>query len=480
MAYLQPVDDFGEYQVEPHNIDAEQALIGAIMITNEAYQIVSTFLNADHFFEPLHMRIYEACAHLIAQGVVADPITLKSYMDGEPKIQGPDIDYTVAGYLAHLSANACTTISATGYGQTIHDLAVRRRLSIIGEEIARNAYNSPIDYSVTEQISQAENELYELSSPLTDRRQAAHISTAVAEALDVASRAYQRDGSLAGLSTGLADLDSKLGGLAASDLIIIAGRPSMAKTSLATNIAYSNVLRQVPVGFFSLEMSSVQLANRIISQIAKISSEKIRRGEITEEQFRELSNAGDALQCLPLTIDETGGLSIGELAARARRMQKRQGIELLVIDYLQLMVGSKTSSSRVHEITEITMGLKALAKELNIPIIAISQLSRQVEARANKRPQLADLRDSGSIEQDADVVLFLYREEYYLQREKPLVDDIAKYSEWQGKMDKYHALAEIIIGKQRHGPTGMIQARFNAELTHFSTLSYRDHPGGLL
>jgi len=475
------------YRTAPHNIEAEQALIGAILVNNEAYYRVSDFLEPRHFFEPTHQRIFELATTLIRAGKVASPVTLKTFLPPDADIAG----LTLSQYLARLAAEATTVINAQDYGRTISDLSLRRSLIVIGEDMVNVAFDAPVDFSPRNQIEDAERRLYELAEIGRYDGGFQRFATALTTAVDMAARAYQRDGRLSGIATGLEDLDRQMGGLQPSDLIILAGRPGMGKTALATNLAY-NVARAWRsetrpdgreetinggiVGFFSLEMSAEQLATRIISEQTEIASYRIRRGEIDPSDFDRIAAVAREMQMLPLYIDETGGLSIAQLAARARRLKRQRGLDMLVIDYLQLLQGSnrRASEGRVQEVTEITTGLKALAKDLNVPILALSQLSRQVENRDDKRPQLADLRESGSIEQDADVVMFVFREEYYLKNKEPRAGT-EEHFKWQSEMDAVHGKAEVIIGKQRHGPTGTIQLQFKADVTRFSNLAREDH-----
>jgi replicative DNA helicase len=396
---------------------------------------------------------------------------------------------TVPQYLGRLAANSTTIINAAEYGRTIYDLATRRALIVIGEDMVNAAYDSAVDQPPKTQIEEAEGRLYSLAEQNKYGQGFASFKSALATAIDVANSAFQRSGHLSGAATGLADLDNKLGGLQRSDLIILAGRPSMGKTALATNIAYNIAKNYRPepqadgstltsdggiVGFFSLEMSAEQLATRILSEQAEISSEKIRRGMIDETEFRKLADIANEMSRIPLFIDQTGGLTVAQLAARARKLKRQHGLDMLVIDYLQLLSGSKMrSDNRVQEITEITTGLKALAKELNVPVLALSQLSRQVENRDDKRPQLSDLRESGSIEQDADVVMFVFREEYYIERTKP-AEGTPEFADWMTKMAQASGKAEVIIGKQRHGPVGTVELSFEGQFTRFGNLA-RDY-----
>ncbi len=474
------------YRQAPHNLEAEQALLGAILINNEALDRVSGFLSPDHFFDPLHGRIYETLATLIHAGKTATPITVKTFFENAEPI---DANMTVPQYLGRLAANATTIINAAEYGRTVYDLATRRALIIIGEDMVNTAYESAVDHAPKAQIEEAESRLYSLAEQNKYGQGFETFRSALTNAIEMANSAFQRSGHLSGAATGLTDLDNKLGGLQRSDLIILAGRPSMGKTALATNIAY-NVAKAYRgarradgsmettdggiVGFFSLEMSSEQLATRILSEQAEIGSEKIRRGMIEEAEFRKLSEVAAEMSRIPLFIDQTGGLTVAQLAARARKLKRQHGLDMLVVDYLQLLSGSKSrSDNRVQEITEITTGLKALAKELNVPVIALSQLSRQVENREDKRPQLSDLRESGSIEQDADVVMFVFREEYYIERTKP-AEGTPEFADWMTKMSQASGKAEVIIGKQRHGPVGTVELSFEGQFTRFGNLA-RDY-----
>ncbi len=478
-----------QFRQVPHNIEAEQALLGAILVNNEALDRVSDFLAPEHFYDPLHAEIFETATKLIQAGKQATPVTLKTYFENAEPI-APNL--TVPQYLGRLAANVTTIINAHDYGQTIYDLAIRRNLIVIGEDLVNTAYDSPVDHPPEEQIQDVESRLYALAEKGKYGQGFLSFGTALMHAIDMANSAYERDGHLSGLSTGLNDLDSKLGGLQSSDLIILAGRPSMGKTALATNIAYNiaksyraatepngeeKALDGAIVGFFSLEMSAEQLATRILSEQAEIASERIRRGMINQDEFSKLVHVSQEMSRIPLYIDQTGGITVAQLAARARKLKRQRGLGLLVVDYLQLLAGSARTAGagRVQEITEITTGLKALAKELAVPILALSQLSRAVEQREDKRPQLSDLRESGSIEQDADVVMFVFREEYYVERRKPSDTDVEATLKWQQEMTAVHGRAEVIIGKQRHGPTGTVNLSFESQFTRFGNLARDDY-----
>ena len=465
----------------PHNIEAEQQLLGAILTNNDVYDRVSSLIRAEHFHEPLHQRIYEVAAARIQKNALASPVTLKAYFEDDMALRavgGP-------AYLARLAGSAISAWAARDYAQMIHDLAVRRELIALGRDIAARAGKVEVASDPAEQIVEAEQRLYKLGEQGVSERGFQSFLRAVTQAVEVAEAAFHRDGGLAGISTGLTDLDKKLGGLHPSDLLIIAGRPSMGKTSLATNIAFNiarahrrglrpdgteGTVNGGVVGFFSLEMSSEQLAARILSEAAEVPSEQIRRGDMTEEEFRRFLEAAKALESCPLYIDDTPALPIAQVAARARRLKRTHGLDVLFVDYLQLLRGA-SKENRVQEVSEITQGLKAIAKELNIPVVALSQLSRQVESRDDKRPQLSDLRESGSIEQDADVVMFVFREEYYREREKPGDHDLEAMAKWQQVMEQVHGKAEVIIGKQRHGPIGAVPLAFESRFTRFGNLA---------
>jgi replicative DNA helicase len=469
----------------PQNVEAEQALLGAILVNNEAFYRVSDFLEPAHFHEPVHREIYEVTSQLIRVNKLATPVTIKTFLPADLAIG----DITLPQYLARLAAEATTIINAEDYGRTIYDLALRRALIGIGEGMVNVAFDATVDETPVAQIEDAEKRLFELAEKGRYDTGFQAFETALLSAIDMASAAYKRDGHLSGMATGLADLDRLMGGLQPSDLIILAGRPGMGKTALATNIAFNvakawrgevqadGAVKTVDggiVGFFSLEMSSEQLATRIIAEQSGVSSSNIRRGRIDEGEFGRIVEASRQMQKIPFYIDQTGGLTVAQLAARARRLKRQRGLDLMVIDYIQLMQAhSKRSDNRVQEVTEITNNLKALAKELQVPIVGVSQLSRQVENRDDKRPQLSDLRESGSIEQDADVVLFVFREEYYLKNKEPKPGTI-EFETWRQEMEQVHGVAEVIIGKQRHGPTGTVRLQFEDTLTRFSNLAADD------
>ena len=465
----------------PHSIEAEQQLLGAILTNNDLFDRVAQILRAEHFYDPVHARIFETAAARIAKNNLASPVTLKAFLEddaGLAELGGP-------AYLMRLAGAAISSFAVRDYAEMIYDLAIRRELIEVGNDIAAKAARVDVQSEPKEQIVEAEQKLYALAEQGQTAQGFQSFLTAVTDAVKVANAAYQREGGLAGVSTGLIDMDKKLGGLHRSDLLILAGRPSMGKTSLATNIAF-NIARAYKkgittsgeegavdggvVGFFSLEMSAEQLASRILSEVAEIPSNQIRRGDFTESEFRRIVDAAKELEAAPLFIDDTPALPISQLAARARRLKRTHGLDALFVDYLQLVRGTGRSENRVNEISEITMGLKAIAKELDIPVVALSQLSRQVENREDKRPQLSDLRESGSIEQDADVVMFVFREEYYKEREKPGDHELDKMGQWQEEMERLHGKAEVVIGKQRHGPIGTVELSFEGQFTRFGNL----------
>ena len=463
-----------------------------MLINNAAYHRVAEFLLQEHFGNAVHGRIYAAISKLIERGLIADPVTLKNLFDQD----GALADIGGAQYLAHLVNAAVTIINAEHYGRTIHDLYLRRELITVGQDIVTEAFEHDLDDPATEQIERAEAKLFELASSGQAEGGPREFRIALTSAITMAQAAFKRDGKIVGVATGFTDLDKKLGGLHPSDLVILAGRPSMGKTALATNIAFNaakayqpargpdgriDLTKQAEDGavaaFFSLEMSAEQLATRILAEESGTSSDKIRRGDVRARGFRQIRHGLAAALAVPLYIDDTPALSVAALRTRARRLKRQHGLGLIVIDYLQLMRPSTArggSENRVQEISEITRGLKAIAKELNVPVLALSQLSRAVEQREDKRPMLADLRESGSIEQDADVVMFIFREEYYLSRSEPIrrpEESDQKFNEryesWQQRSEAAFGMAEVIIAKQRHGPIGSVKLHFEAETTKF-------------
>jgi len=467
----------------PHNVEAEKSLLGAIFVNNRAFESVSEFLQAGHFALREHGSIFDAVERLIERGQIADMITLKRYFEHDERlaeIGGP-------GYLADLAASAVTVINAREYGRIVYDLYLKRELINLGEAVVNKAYRGEVDETATDQIEIAEQSLYDLATAGQYEGGFQSFKDSVIKAINMAEAAHKRDGKLAGVGTGFRDFDKLLGGLHPSDLLILAGRPAMGKTALATNIAYNaakdyhetNGSEGAVVGFFSLEMSSEQLAARILSEQSNISSDRMRKGALTNEEFTRLVSASQMLHQIPIYIDDTPALTVSALRTRARRLKRQKKLGLIVIDYLQLISGSSGSRNdgRVQEVSEITRGLKTLAKELEVPVLALSQLSRQVENREDKRPQLSDLRESGSIEQDADVVNFIYREEYYLEKADPKqrADEAGdkfsqRHDSWNERMAKVKNIAEVIIAKQRHGPVGTVQLHFEGQFTRFSDL----------
>ena len=467
----------------PHNLDAEQALLGALLFDNAAYERLSDQLQARHFYEPFHARLFAAIEDHIRKGQLAEPIVLLERFRRDPAFE----ELGGIRYLADLVDRAPPAANAAEYGRVIYDLALRRDLIRIGGDIAANAAHSEANLAARDQIEAAEQQLYALAETGSSSSGFVEFGDALRGAVEMAAEAFSRDGGLAGVATGLVDLDQKLGGLHPSDLLILAARPSMGKTSLACNIAF-NVAKNYAwepqpdgskktvnggvVAFFSLEMSAAQLAMRLLAEVSGVSSDRLRKGEIDANEFGRVRDAAMDIQSAPLYIDDTGGLSLSKLVARSRRLKRQFGLDLIIVDYLQLItVGDgRGPENRVQEVTQITQGLKALAKELMVPVIGCAQLSRQVENRDDKRPQLSDLRESGSIEQDADVVMSIFRESYYLSRAEPR-EGTAEHLTWQEEMDRVRGVAEVIIGKQRHGPIGTVKLSFNEDLTKFGNLA---------
>ena len=462
-------------RTQPANEAAEQALLGALLVNNNAIDRVSDFLKAEHFYFAGHAQIYAACVRLREQQRTADAVTLKTYLEQDGDLQAVG----GAAYLADLQASVVSVLNVDDYARMVYDLFLRRQLIELGEDIVNEAYRTDLDGEAVEQVHSAEEKLYALASEGEFRKDFEPFGEVLGRAIENASQALNRDTHLTGATTGLVDLDRMLGGLQRSDLVILAARPSMGKTALATNIAFNaaRAFRKTEgregavVGFFSLEMSSEQLATRILSEESAIPSERIRKGDFPKKDFVRLVEASNTIHQVPMFIDDTAGLTVSALRTRAMRMKRQHKLGLLVVDYLQLMRtgGTSRQENRVQEISEITRGLKMIAKDLDLPVLALSQLSRQVEQREDKRPQLSDLRESGSIEQDADVVMFIYREAYYLNKAQP-TEGTPEHAEWQAEMERVNNLAEVIIGKQRHGPTGTIKLHFEGAFTRFSNL----------
>jgi replicative DNA helicase len=480
------------FRTQPHNIDAEQALLGAVLVNNEAYHRVGEYLRPEHFYEPVHGRIFEAITRLIEAGRIADHVTLKVAFDEDEALRELD----GAQYLARLARAAETILNAEDYGRLLHDLALRRGLIHVGEATVNKAFDPTALEGGREQIELAEQQLFMLAQEGEVEGGFRALPSVLTSTVTMVEAAYHKDSRITGVPTGLTDLDDKLGGLQRSDLVILAARPSMGKTALAVTIAANAVASRAvgpdaeglesenyTVGIFSLEMSAEQLAMRLLSGGAKLSSDDLRRGKLKEGDFRAVVQASQELAGRPLYIDDTPALSVAALRTRARRLKRRHGLSLLVVDYLQLLrpVTSSSQYNRVQEIAEITQSLKAIAKELNIPVLALSQLSRAVEQREDKRPQLSDLRESGAIEQDADVVMFIYRDEYYQERSEPQrrPDESEerfqeRYEGWRKRYEDSLRKADVIIAKQRNGPIGSIKLVFDAAHGSFHNIEYRD------
>ena len=456
-----------QFKELPNNIEAEQAVIGSILVSNDIFDEINTIISSINFYDPMHQKIFEAVESLIYKGMLANPITLKNYFEDEKD------DLNVPEYLVKITKFSTSVRQAIEYSKIIYDMFVRRELIKISEQTIDSAKLNDLDTNGQSIIESSERLLFDLAEKGSFNSSLVKFDEAMKQTIEMASAAYKNEEGIVGVPTGLRDLDDKLGGLHQSDLIIIAGRPSMGKTSLATNIAFNAAQKLQETGkkssiaFFSLEMSSEQLSTRIISEQARISSNDIRRGRISDDQFDKFLETSKNISELPLYIDETPAISIAALSNRARRIKRLFGLDMIVVDYIQLMRGTTfNKDGRVQEISQITQGLKAIAKELSVPVVALSQLSRQVEQRDDHKPQLADLRESGSIEQDADVVMFVYREGYYLQRKEPR-EATVEHAEWQAKMNEVAHLAQIIIGKQRHGPIGNVTLEFEERFTKF-------------
>jgi len=479
----------------PHNFEAEQALLGAILVNNAAYQRVAEFLRPEHFADPLHGKLFDSLSKLIERGQVVSAVTLKTYVENDEDMK------TVGGsaYLAQLASASVHVIDAGAFGRAVHDLYLRRQLIDLGEGVVNGAFAGDVDETALQQIEVAEKKLYDLATTGQTEGGFKSFRISLTEAMVAAEAAYHRAGQLNGVATGLFQLDQLLGGLHKSDLIILAARPAMGKSALVTNIGFNaakayreeivdgapKVVDGAVVGFFSLEMSAEQLATRMLSEQAELPSEKIRKGELLPPDFDRVMNISRELEHLNFFIDDTPALSIAGLRTRARRLKRTHGLGLIIVDYLQLLApsGKSRQENRVQEVSEITRGLKTLAKELDVPVVALSQLSRAVEQREDKRPQLADLRESGSIEQDADVVMFIYRDDYYLMREEPKRRDNEtndhfnqRLDDWKQRCEQNYGKAEVIIAKQRHGPTGIVRLAFEGQFTKFGNLPV-DEPG---
>jgi replicative DNA helicase len=463
------------FRILPHNLEAEMALLGALLVDNRTLENVGDLIKPQYFYAPVHQRIYDAILKMVDRAQTADPITLRPYFEKDAELE----ERGGAQYLVDLAASVVSVINAHNYARFIREMYMRRELITIGQDLVNEAFEADIDANAQDCLEGAEARLFQMGESGEGDRGFITMRDATATAIELAEKAFKSEGHVTGVTTGLRDLDKKLGGFQPSDLVILAGRPSMGKTALATTLAFnaadaykkSGGKEGAIVGFFSLEMSADQLATRLLSDLAEISGDRIRRGEFSKEDFHRLAEQSTHLAQVPLYIDDTPALSITAVRTRARRMKRKHGLGLLVVDYLQLLrgSGSRQSENRVLEVGEITRGLKAIAKELAIPVIALSQLSRAVETREDKRPQLSDLRESGSIEQDADVVMFVYREQYYLEREKPNETD-PKFADWQNKITHAHNVAECVIGKQRHGPIGIVETYFDAQYTRFKNL----------
>lgn len=468
----------------PQNIEAEQSLIGSVLFDNKVLEDLPTNFATRHFFDPLHASIFDACIFLIDNGRLADPLTLKSYLKQDDLQRDIDIEK----YLSELREGVVSLSKAKFYAEEIRNCYVRRSLIRIGDELINKSVNPTLDVTPDQEISNTEEQLYNLAEKDQINSGPLDFKSVLASATNQINEAYNRKGKLSGIDTGFSGLNRQLGGLNKSDLLVLAGRPAMGKTALATNIGFnaaksSKLEKNESILIFSLEMSAEQLAQRILAEQSTIDSHKLRSGDLNETEFSKLVSTQNDILNLPFFIDDTPAISVGQIASRARRLKRTHGLSLIIIDYIQLIQGSKASEAqgRVQEVSNITRGLKSLAKELNVPILALSQLSRAVEQREDKRPILADLRESGSIEQDADVVMFVYREEYYLDKSEPTQRDNEnqesfneRFLKWQDRRNMAEGKAEIIISKQRHGPTGIVQVQFEAKFTRFMDLVQDD------
>lgn len=475
------------YRSLPQNLEAEQCLLGTILVDNRSYEKIGDFLKPEFFFAPAHQRIYQALQILIDRGQTASPVTLKSYFEKDQDLE----QVGGAAYLADLAGSVISVVNVEDYARTIYDLHLRRELISFGNDVVNESFTHDLERDAQDTIEDAEARLFSMAETGEANTSFVTLRDSIVKAIEQAEVAFNSKGQVTGVTTGLKDIDEKLGGLHKSDLLILAGRPSMGKTALATNIAFnaskayalSGGKEGAIVAFFSLEMSHDQLTMRILAEQSGISGDALRKGNITEAQFRDFAQAAHTLSHIPLYIDDTPALSISAIRTRARRLKRKHGLGMIVVDYLQLLRGSgsrQSETNRVIEISEITRGLKALAKELHVPVLALSQLSRAVEQREDKRPMLSDLRESGSIEQDSDVVMFVYREEYYLSREIPSQRDSEsvekfndRYASWAERLQQSANIAETIVAKQRHGPIGIVKLFFDPNLTKFSDLDLR-------
>ena len=437
------------------------------MVSNEIFDEINTIISSKNFYDPMHQKIFAAIENLIYKGMLANPITLKNYFENEKD------DLNVPDYLVKVTKFSTSSRQAIEYSRIIYDMFVRRELIKISEGTIDSAKLKDLNISGKNIIENSEKLLFDLAEKGSFNSSLVKFDEALKFTIEMATNAYKNEEGIVGVPTGLTDIDDRLGGLHKSDLIIIAGRPSMGKTALATNIAFNAASKlqesgkKSTVAFFSLEMSSEQLSTRILAEQSRIKSNDIRRGKISDEQFDKFIETSKNISELPLYIDETPAISIAAVSNRARRIKRLFGLEMIVVDYIQLMRGpTNNANNRVQEISEITQGLKAIAKELSVPVLALSQLSRAVEQRDDHKPLLSDLRESGSIEQDADVVMFVYRAAYYLERKEPQAATV-EHAEWQAKMSEIAHLAQIIIAKQRHGPTGNVDLEFEAMFTKF-------------
>ena len=468
MSSLKNIEILSNLNESPQNLEAEQTVLGSVLVSNEIYDEIPD-INEESFFNPVNKKIYKIINDLMSKGLLANPITLKNFFSNEDELS----DIGGSEYLVKLTKFSTSKLQIKYYANLLHDLKIRRSLIDISRETLDEALNKNSEINAEQIIESAEKKLFDIAERGKFNKSYIEFKEALVETIAMASSAYKNEEGIVGVPTGLRDLDNMLGGLHKSDLVIIAGRPSMGKTALATNIAFNAAKRilekqkKSSVTFFSLEMSSEQLSTRILSEQSRITSSNIRRGKINQDEFEKFIETSKNLENLPLFIDDTPAITISTLSNRARRIKRLHGLDLIIVDYIQLMKsGNYRNEGRVQEVAEITQGLKAIAKELNVPVLALSQLSRAVEQRDDKKPQLSDLRESGSIEQDADVVGFVFREEYYLEKLEPRAGT-AEHVEWQEKMSIIHGQAELIIGKQRHGPTGIVRLEFESAFTKF-------------